>query len=397
MNLNFSRSSKVMVALVGLSIAWLLCSGFDVNCTNPCDDDEVKALNTPLEKAFWVACVDNKPTLMTWNEGPFGSTGYAQQVSNTATGDFNPSDYDCTRPNSPPSKNTAAAPYTPGPSNARPSARAASGTVAYLPPVLRDLPFTPAVPLTTQPCDSTFADVYQIVHTQGKLTRISTCPFQVKKTIPVVSRPLQVAITPDGTTALVTSYDGAVTFIDTATDTITFTLATDVTVSPSGIAISPDGTRAYITSFDTDNPVVQVIDLSLRKVIATFQTTLQYPQGATLTPDGSQLWITGPLDSVMDIYDTATNTLITRLNLGLTTDIAFNAKGTRAYITTQTNIPGNVAVVDTATFQTLSSFKVGVAPTDIAFAPGDRYLIVNNSLDGSISTIDTKMGGSDDT
>jgi YVTN family beta-propeller protein len=210
----------------------------------------------------------------------------------------------------------------------------------------------------------------------------------VVTTIPVVSRPLQVAITPDGSTALVTSFDNAVNFIDLATNKVVFTLRTDQNVNPHGLAITPDGNRAYITSFNPFNPVVQVIDLTTRAVTATFSTNLKYPQGATLTPDGAQLWITGPLDSVVEVYDTLSNTLAARVNAGVTTDVAFNSTGTRAYITSQVSQPGTVVVVDTATFLVVKTYTVGRGPTDIAMAYGDQFLVVNNDLDGSISVID---------
>jgi DNA-binding beta-propeller fold protein YncE len=392
MRMEFSRSSKMMGVFVLASLAFFLCSGFDLGC-NPCDEERTKADKYPLQ---WVACVDNKPTLMRYFENfpiPFPSP------------DFNPKDYDCSHPNSPAYKGSGRSLATSTPSGPVPSAglgakenraantpEATSGFVAYLPPLLRDLPFLPSVSPPAPACDPSFPDVLQTIHTNAQVTRISTCPFQIKATIPVVSRPLQIAITPDGSTALVTSFDGAINFIDLATNKVTFTLFVDDAVSPNGIDISPDGTRAYITSFDPDFPVVQVIDLTSRKVIATFMTTLQYPQGATLTPDGSQLWITGPLDSIMDIYDTASNTLITRLNLGNTTDVAFNSTGTRAYVTSQSNSPGVVAVVDTATFQILKSYQVGAGPTDIAMSYGDQVLVVNNSLSGTVSVIDLDLG-----
>src|SRR5204863_2084666 len=167
-------------------------------------------------------------------------------------------------------------------------------------------------------CDASFPDVFQTIHTQSKVTRISTCPFRVVTTIPVVSRPLQVAVTPDGSMALVTSFDNAVSFIDLSTNKVVFTLRTDQEVNPHGLAITPDGTRAYITSFNPFNPVVQVIDLTTRTVTGTFRTNMQYPQGATLTPDAAQLWITGPLDSVVEVYDTLSNTLAARVNAGVT-------------------------------------------------------------------------------
>jgi WD40 repeat protein len=391
--LEFSPSSKLMLGVVGLTLVVFICSGFS-------DCDPCKEI-TKEDKfgGIWVACVDNKPVLMKFDDNLVVSLGSAN---------FNSADYVCTSAGSPRYKGSSAtapdAIGTPSGPLGSPSLgsaaagqmregrsekpRAASGSVAYLPPFLRDLPFVPSLPASPGACDSSFPDVFQTIHPQSKVTRISTCPFRVVTTIPVDSRPLQVAITPDGSTALVTSFDNAVNFIDLSTNKVVFTLRTDQNVNPHGLAITPDGKRAYITSFNPFNPVVQVIDLTTRTVTETFRTNMQYPQGATLTPDGAQLWITGPLDGVVEVYDTLSSTLAARVNAGVTTDVAFNSTGTRAFITSQVSQPGTVVVVDTATFLVVKTYTVGRGATDISMSYGDQFLVVNNDLDGSISVID---------
>jgi DNA-binding beta-propeller fold protein YncE len=402
MKIELSRNSKRMIASVFVVLAVLTLSGADnCNILKILDCDKTKEDEFP---GFWVACVDNKPTLMSY------ASDSAVKITSDPAGNFNPADYDCSHQGSPQYKGsetsspfTIASPSGPGlregpgaqetSSSGAAKPRAASNTVGYLPQFFRDLPFLPSgktvVPLA---CDSSFPDIFQTVHTNAQVTRISTCPFQVKARIQVVSRPLQIAITPDGTTALVTSFDNAVNFIDLATNKVTTTLMTDDLVNPNGLAISPDGTQAYITSFDPDYPVVQVIDMAARKIVATFSTTMQYPQGATLSPDGSQLWVTGPLDVSMDVFDTLTNTLTMQLNLPYTTDVAFNSTGTTAYVTSSVNGKGTVYAINTATMQTTATYTVGSGPTDIKMLFGDTLLLVNNSLDGSESIIRLSTG-----
>ena len=103
-----------------------------------------------------------------------------------------------------------------------------------------------------------------------------------------------------------------------------------------------------------------------------------------MTPDGSQLWIVHPLGLAVDVVDTLTNTIATRLGIGQATDIAFNSTGTRAYVTSA----GGVVAVDASTYQTLKTYSVGAAPTDIQMAYGDEFLVVNNAGSNSISVID---------
>jgi hypothetical protein len=365
-----------------MGIGILLTLGWFV--LESCDCDQSKEDEFP---GFWVACIDNKPALMTYNgDSP-------ALVTTDPAGNFNPANWDCKHPNSPHYKKSEAPafPSAPpsGPAGSTRKPHVASSKVAYLPRQLRVLPFVPNVPPSpAQVCDASFPDVLQTVHTNAMVTRISTCPFKITATIPVVTRPLQVEITPDGSTALVTSFDNAVNFIDLATNKVTFTLMTDASINPHGLAISPDGSRAYITSFNT-NGVVAVIDLASRNIVATIPT-IAYAQGATLTPDGSQLWITSPLAASVDIFDTLTNTRVTGLNLSQTTDVAFNSTGTRAYITSQAAVPGTVTVFDTSSYQVIKTYTVDSGPADITMSYGDQFLVVNNDAGGSISVIDLK-------
>lgn len=376
MKIRLTTSSKLMGFGIVLSLGWFLFES--------CDCDRTKEDQFP---GFWVACVANKPSLMTYH-GDFPLV-----VPSDPAGNFNPADWDCSHPNSPHYKNSETPAYPAsspsGPSGHVIKSRAVGSGAAYLPQQIRNLPFVPPVPHPATPaaCDSSYPDVLQTIHTHALVTRISTCPFQIKATIPVVSRPLQVDVTPDGSTAIVTSFDNAVNFIDLSTNKVSFTLTTDPSINPNGIAISPDGARAYVTSFNTDNPAVVVIDLTTRKAIATIRI-IPYASGATLTPDGSQLWITSPLGSSVDVIDTLTNTEVIGLSISSTTDVAFNSTGTRAYITSGAGTPGAVVVVDTATYQMLNTYKVGGGPADIAMYYGDQFLVVNNDNDGSVSVID---------
>jgi YVTN family beta-propeller protein len=367
--MRLSASSKLMAGGLAVSLGFLLFTG--------CFCDDSKQAKHP---AAWVVCVGNKPQLLEY---------YYDAVVPGKDVNFDASKYDCTHPDSPAYKGSEASPVSlvnPESTAARRRQATPGSRVTFLPQQLRDLPFLPPNPSPGSPpdCDSSFPDVLQTVHTRALVTRISTCPFQIKTSIPVVSRPLQIAVTPDGLTALVTSFDNAVNFIDLATNQVTFTLMTDSTINPHGIAILPDGSRAYITSFTPGVGAVQVIDLATRKIVSTISVG-SFPQGATLTPDGSQLWITYPLGQVVDVIDTLTNTSAARIGVSLTTDVAFNSTGTQAYIT---GSPSSVYVIDTSTYMVIRTYQVGLGPTDIQMSYGDEFLVVNNSSGNSISVID---------
>ncbi len=346
---------------------------------------------TPLGFSY-VTCVGNTPVEVEFT--PFG----------IFTDPLPAGDWDCShrnslgQPNSQMAVNPMFIPFVTSTAGANRSrtlqttAPTSPSSVAYLPPQVLPLPFmairSSSDPAPSNACDArTSPDLLRVNHPNGLVDRISTCPFATVAHIPVVSRPLQIAITPDGRTALVTSFDNAVNFIDLASNKVTFTLKTDFTVNPDGIAITPDGARAYITSFNPDNSVVLVIDIASHTVIATIPVT-SYPQGIFMTPDGTQAYVTFPLGGAVYIIDTLTNTVANTLGIQAPYGVAFNSTGSRAYITSNT-AGGQVQVLETTRYQITQTYQVGLGPIDVAVTYGDRYVVVNNHDGNSISIIDT--------
>ena len=280
--------------------------------------------------------------------------------------------------------------YTP-----HPSANQLQSQTAY-PRRILDLPFRPLrsqaqLPPPPSSCDASFADVLLVNQTNNTVTRLSTCPYQAKTTIPVAAKPIAVDITPDARTAVVTSYTNAVNFIDIASNRVSFTLTTDFNVNPFGVAISPDGTRAYVTSYNNSNPEVLVIDVATHAIVATIPVA-PFPLAAFLTPDGSQLYVTFPTQNAVYVIDTLTNSLATTLSIAAPYGIDFNPTGTRAYIASATGSPANLVVLDTSTYSVIKSYPVGLAPKDVAVMYGGRYVIVTNIASKSVSIVDTVAG-----
>jgi DNA-binding beta-propeller fold protein YncE len=380
--IRLTTTTKLMSAGIALSLGWIFLEACDCGPTKETKFD-----------GYWVTCVNNQPTLMYYD-------GDDAKTESSPPSSFNPSDWDCSGDRtSPPRKGSLGAAYPPGsPSGpagfARPR-QTGSSQAAYLPQQIRALPFTPYLPPPGTPpvCQSTFPGVIRINHLEGTVTRWSTCPFTYQTTISVFPDPLQVQVTPDGSTAVVTSFGplnatgGAVTLIDLSSNQVTNTVMMPFGVTPNGLAISPDGTTAYIGNFTLPGQIL-VMNIASQTITATIPIVVPYPSGLTLTPDGSQLWIASPLGLETDVVDTLSQTTVYRLNIQYATDIAFNSTGTTAYVTSASNVPGQVFVVNTATFQILNTYNVGNTPTDIAMSYGDQWLVVNNNGDNTISVID---------
>lgn len=367
----------------GLIAGLLLIPG--CNCqTDPMDNQH-----------FWMTCVQN----------PGG--GYSPVLTNgtrivTSSTNFRPDQWSCEDTSGSPAwvgSQASADPPTPVHVTGalRPKAAASSGIASFLPALMLDLPF-PARrsgnEATDVTCSPNQPDVLQVNHDNAVVNRIHTCPFQFVASIPVATRPLQVAITPDGSTAIVTSFDSAINFIDLGTNTVTYTLATG-SFHPNGIAISPDGAYAYVTSFVPSGATIFKVDLHTRQIVASIPT-YQYPQNAVLTPDGEQLYVTAPYANVVVVIDTLTFTQAYAFSLPAPRGIAFNSKGTKAYIALAGNpdnaTMGQVDEFDTNNFDISNTYQVGLGPNDIHVLYTDQFVATSNYEGNSISKIDTVTG-----
>jgi YVTN family beta-propeller protein len=184
------------------------------------------------------------------------------------------------------------------------------------------------------------------------LTVISTATDKVIATLPLPSAPAQVAFSPSGATAYVTTAQGLWVF-DTATDHVIRVIGG--LGDPHGVAVSPDGSTVYVTDTsqgavkvissatgrvtgtigvgqmpwqlvvsakgstvyvaDPDSDEVSVISTSSGRVTSTIPLA-GGPDTLALTPDGSQLWVGGLTSAIVTVLDTANGSVVGTLNLG---------------------------------------------------------------------------------
>lgn len=135
---------------------------------------------------------------------------------------------------------------------------------------------------------------------------ISTATKTVTANIEL-SAPDGLAVNPSGTTVYVTDpANKAISIIQTATNKL-IPDAINVGDVPEQIAVSPNGKLAYVS---TTNNVVSAIDLVAKQVIATipFKNRNGVPVSLSFTPDGQRLYICK--HQVVRVADTSTNKII---------------------------------------------------------------------------------------
>ena len=225
---------------------------------------------------------------------------------------------------------------------------------------------------------------------------------KVVAAIDVGTKPLVVAITPDGSKVYVTnllsnnvSVIDAQKSVDDPNGAVVATIP--VGTIPIGIGITPNGLKAYVGNCncgvaDPAKPdTVSVIDVATNSVITEVEVGFG-PLGLAITSDGSKVYVPNSNSSTVSVIDVATDTAI---DTNLTTpgvidpipvgsgpaDLVIAPDDNRIYVSNFNNpdSPGNtVSVIDTETNTVVDKITVGLGPAGMALTPDGSKLYVSN-------------------
>jgi YVTN family beta-propeller protein len=205
--------------------------------------------------------------------------------------------------------------------------------------------------------------------------------------------PTGVAVSPDGSQVWVTDTGpqtglpslGDVSVVSTATNTVTATIKLPWT-DPREVAFSPSGGTAYVTT----SAGVIVFNAASHRVSGLIPG-LGDPQGVTVAPNGT-VYVTNTEQNVVDVINPATNRVTHTIAVGqLPWQMALSPDASTLYVADPDS--DAVSVVSTATNTVTGTISVTGAPTAVAVTPDGSRLWVGGDTSGNVSVIDT----SDDT
>ena len=227
-------------------------------------------------------------------------------------------------------------------------------------------------------------------HQNALVTRNNMCTGTQIASINVPTLPLQIGITPDGVWTIVTSFNNAISFIQTDTNTVVSTIQTDSNTNPDGLAISPDGSYALVTNFNNIESALLVVDIASQSISSTIKLDRAYPQSVFLNPDATLAWVSYPFDNVVEVIDVLTGVLSATVSVPMPVDVVFNATGTLAYVSSSpTGSPGSVLVVNTSNYSVTQTIPAGTGASDLMLSLDGGTLNVNNYFDDSVTVINT--------
>ena len=150
------------------------------------------------------------------------------------------------------------------------------------------------------------------VTTSEGLYVINTAALKVVTVIRGLGNPEGVAVSPDGKTVYVTNtVQGKVDVISAARNDVT--AAIGVGQMPWQLVISSDGSTIYVA--DGDSNAISVISTASDKVTDTMSDPGD-PVSLALTPDGSELWVGGLTTGIVTVFKTSTDSSVGSFNVG---------------------------------------------------------------------------------
>ncbi len=241
-----------------------------------------------------------------------------------------------------------------------------------------------------QPFAPAASTAYAANENSNNISVIDTTTNTVTATVPVGSRPVAVAVTPDGSRIYVANFgDGTVSIIDAATNTVIATVV--VGSEPISIAINPNGSKLYVANFASGN--VSVIDTLTNTVTASIAVgdpaTPSDPSAILVSPDGMRVYVTNQNQGTVSVIDTSNNTVVATITVGdrnsNPTALTIAPNGSKVYVALFDNAA--VSVIATATNTVTVSIPVGSFPSGVAVTPDGRSVYVT-SQSGNVSVID---------
>lgn len=222
-------------------------------------------------------------------------------------------------------------------------------------------------------------------------TLISLDTGEVVASVKTGNGPHEVAVSPDGKTAVVCNYgekpESTLTVIDLEEKRPIKTISLGEYKAPHGIEFLPDGERV-IATVERSKAVV-VVNIKAGKVEKAIETGDLSCHMIATTPDGHLGFAASIGSDAVSVLDMKKGIQIKTIKTDAGAEgIASTPNGKEVWVT---NREGNtVSVIDVKTLEVTKTIPSESFPIRIKFTPDGKYALVSNARSGDVAVFDTK-------
>jgi YVTN family beta-propeller protein len=202
--------------------------------------------------------------------------------------------------------------------------------------------------------------------------------------------PHEVAVSPDGRTAVVTNYGGrtpgnSLTVVDLDRLEAVATIDLGEQRRPHGIAWLPDGRRVLVTT--EANRTVTLVDVPARRVEATIATGADVSHEVAIAPDGNRAFVANIGSGSVTVIDIPGRSVIRSIPTGAGAEgVAVTPDGREVWISNRA--ANTVTVLNARSLEVLATLESADFPIRVVFTPDGRHALVTNARSAELRVFD---------
>lgn len=214
---------------------------------------------------------------------------------------------------------------------------------------------------------------------------------EVVATLPTGAGPHEVAVSPDGRTAVVTDYGGrepgsTLTVIDLAAREVARTIDLGEHRRPHGVAFLPGGRRLAVTAEGSRS--LLVVDVESGEVERAIPTGAEVSHMVALSPDGKRAYVANIGSGSATVLDLEAGEKVADVVTGEGAEgIAVTPDGRQVWVTNRE--ADTVALIDPESLEVVATVPSPGFPIRAEVTPDGRHVLVSNARAGTITVIDS--------
>lgn len=212
------------------------------------------------------------------------------------------------------------------------------------------------------------------------------------KRVPTGVGPHEVAVSPDGGTAIVANYGEGqpgrtLSVIDLAKGTLTKTIDLEKYHRPHGIAFLPDGERVVVTA--EAEQMLLVVNINSGTVERAMETEARVSHMVALSPDFKRAFVSNIGSHSMTVFDLEKGERLGHVPTGPQAEgIDVSPDGSQVWVS---NRAGNtITVVDARSLEVIATMDSPTFPIRLKFMPDGTKVLVSNANSGDVAVFDAK-------
>lgn len=194
-----------------------------------------------------------------------------------------------------------------------------------------------------------------------------------------------------GTLIVLNKAEASASLLDLATGEEVARIATGV--GPHEVAISPDGKTAVVCNYGRSEPghSLTIIDIPAMKALRTIDLeTYHKPHGIVFMPDGKRIVVTAEPEQKLLVVDITSGNIEMAIDTGARTShmVAMTPDAKRAFVA---NIDsGSISAIDLESGERLAIIETAEGSEGIDVSPDGREVWVTNRKADTVTVIDTQ-------